>query len=49
MESDLVLVNTNLGPIKGTQRVSYLGDQFFSFRGVPYAQPPVGALRFKVL
>lgn len=48
MDSDLVVVNTALGPIKGNRRTSYLGDEFFSFRGVPFAKPPVGELRFKV-
>lgn len=47
MDADLI-VQSALGPIKGNRRVSYLGEVFFSFRGVPYAKPPVGELRFKV-
>lgn len=38
---DLV-VKTTAGPVRG-----YLNDGIRTFRGVPYAEPPVGPLRFK--
>lgn len=36
------LVNTSGGMVRG-----YLRDGLVEYRGIPYAQPPVGALRFK--
>lgn len=44
--SDLVLT-TALGKIRGTLLPSQVGRNFYAFRGIPYAKPPVGALRFK--
>lgn len=41
-------VVTNLGKIKGSNMVSHHGKPFYAFRGIRYAQPPVGELRFKV-
>uniref|UniRef100_A0A1B0G120 Carboxylic ester hydrolase n=1 Tax=Glossina morsitans morsitans TaxID=37546 RepID=A0A1B0G120_GLOMM len=40
-------VNTDLGKIKGLEMTSRLGEKFWSFRGIPYAQPPIGDLRFQ--
>jgi para-nitrobenzyl esterase len=34
--------NTNCGPVQGLAK-----DGAFSFRGIPYAEPPVGTLRWK--
>lgn len=48
MASDTVVIETNYGPVRGIKRISAVGDEFFSFRGIPYAKPPVGGLRFKV-
>lgn len=45
---DTTIVETSFGPVRGIKRTSAVGDQFFSFRGIPYAKPPVGELRFKV-
>ncbi|XP_036336478.1 venom carboxylesterase-6-like [Rhagoletis pomonella] len=44
--SDMVLT-TALGKIRGTLLPSQAGRNFYAFRGIPYAKPPVGALRFK--
>lgn len=41
-------VVTNLGKIKGSNMLSHHGKPFFAFRGIRYAQPPVGELRFNV-
>ena len=38
----------NLGQLRGTQTRTAFGRKFYAFRGVPYAQPPVGELRFRV-
>lgn len=48
MTSPAVIVVTTYGPVRGNQRTSFMGDKFYSFRGIPYAKPPVGDLRFKV-
>lgn len=42
------VIKTTFGPVRGLQRTSKLGELFYSFRGIPYAKPPVGPLRFKV-
>lgn len=39
---------TEYGIVSGTVGVSRSGRQFASFKGIPYAQPPTGDLRFKV-
>ncbi|XP_069694913.1 venom carboxylesterase-6-like [Periplaneta americana] len=41
------VVHTQQGTIHGTYLVSSSGRQFAAFQGIPYAQPPVGKLRFK--
>lgn len=44
--SDLV-ITTALGKIRGTILPSQAGRNFYAFRGIPYAKPPVDNLRFK--
>lgn len=41
------IVTTGLGKVKGNVLESRLGNFFYSFRGLPYAKPPIGNLRFK--
>ncbi|EFX78599.1 hypothetical protein DAPPUDRAFT_105048 [Daphnia pulex] len=36
-----------LGGLRGSQMVSSSGRKFDAFRGIPYAEPPVGNLRFR--
>ena len=43
-----VVVETTLGSIRGSSLVSNSSRHVLSFRGVPYAEPPVGLLRFQV-
>lgn len=42
------VVVTGLGHIRGGVLRSRLGELFYAFRGIRYAKPPVGDLRFKV-
>lgn len=44
----MVLVTTQEGVLRGKTAKDLNGSEFFSFQGVPYAQPPIGELRFKV-
>lgn len=43
-----VVMIPSLGQVIGTFSSSSKGRKFSSFRGIPYAKPPVGKLRFKV-
>ncbi|XP_068630895.1 carboxylic ester hydrolase-like [Battus philenor] len=42
-----VTVGLRHGKLRGSNRVSGFGFTYTSFKGIPYAQPPVGKLRFK--
>ncbi|XP_034484528.1 esterase B1 [Drosophila innubila] len=39
--------NTTHGPVRGVLRKSMYDELYYSFDGIPYAQPPLGELRFK--
>lgn len=42
-------INTNSGQIRGKQnRTLFENMAYYSFRGIPFAQPPISNLRFKV-
>lgn len=42
-------VETDKGSVRGIQRETLVHKRkFYSFKGIPYAKPPVGKLRFKV-
>ncbi|XP_031634578.1 juvenile hormone esterase-like [Contarinia nasturtii] len=46
---DSLIVNTKSGPVKGVlQRTCKGGKLYRSYRGIPYAEPPIGDLRFEV-
>lgn len=47
-ESELPVINTNLGQIRGRVLESRLGKPFIAFRGIRYAEAPINDLRFKV-
>lgn len=50
VSSTTVRVRTDNGDIEGTVAKSMFGKRnFYSFKGIPYAKPPIGDLRFKVL
>lgn len=44
----MVQVKVTEGFLEGELVNNEFGGQFCSFKGIPYAQPPVGDLRFKV-
>ncbi|XP_046639107.1 venom carboxylesterase-6-like isoform X1 [Daphnia pulicaria] len=37
----------SLGQLRGSKMVSSSGRNYYAFRGIPYAKPPVGNLRFR--
>ncbi|CAD6234004.1 GSCOCT00007468001.2-RA-CDS [Cotesia congregata] len=48
LNKDRPIVEVHEGKLRGVQEKNYNGtDYFYAFRGIPYAKPPVGDLRFK--
>ncbi|CAG2054512.1 unnamed protein product [Timema podura] len=47
-EAETVTVTTSQGILRGSVNTSSIGQQYYSFQGIRYAQPPVGPLRFKI-
>lgn len=45
---EIPISETEGGRISGILEETVNGREFFSFYGIPFAQPPVGKLRFKV-
>lgn len=43
------MVSTPYGQILGTYSTSYEGNVYSQFLAIPYAQPPIGSLRFLVI
>ncbi|PSN36673.1 hypothetical protein C0J52_16277 [Blattella germanica] len=41
------IVHAQQGPLQGVYQTSRYGRKFMAFQGIPYAQPPLGELRFK--
>lgn len=48
LSKDEPIVVTSLGSILGSVKTTRKGFDFYAFRGIPYAEPPIGELRFKV-
>ena len=42
-----VLITAGQGRLKGSYMTSSSGRKFAAFRGIPYAEPPIGQLRFR--
>lgn len=47
-EAKSIVVKTTHGPVRGSIATSRKDLKFYSFKGIPYAKPPLGKLRFKV-
>ncbi|KAF5273121.1 hypothetical protein FQA39_LY07611 [Lamprigera yunnana] len=41
------IVKIKYGKLRGTIGVDYDGNKYYRFQGIPFAKPPIGALRFK--
>ena len=46
-QKEVPRVKTRLGDISGYYKTSWGGEQYEAYEGIPYAQPPVGNLRFQ--
>lgn len=43
------IIHTNKGPVQGEILQTVLNQtEYLSFRGIPYAKPPIDELKFKV-
>lgn len=42
-------MQTQNGVLQGRLKILENGQSYYSFLGIPYAQPPVGNLRFRVM
>ncbi|ALC45325.1 alpha-Est7 [Drosophila busckii] len=45
--NEFVIADTEYGKVRGVKRLSLYDTPYFSFEGIPYAQPPIGELRFR--
>jgi len=45
---DSPIVEISTGKIKGKEKTSRQNREFFAYRGIPYALPPLEDLRFEV-
>uniref|UniRef100_A0A1A9W1E3 carboxylesterase n=1 Tax=Glossina brevipalpis TaxID=37001 RepID=A0A1A9W1E3_9MUSC len=45
--NDSEIIYLPVGQIRGIKRQTIYNDDYYSFEGIPYAQPPIGELRFK--
>ena len=47
-DQEYVTIETEQGTLQGVVKAARNGDQYHSYRGIPYAQPPIDELRWKV-
>lgn len=46
---DIKVVNTNDGDVRGLRKTTIRKNvDYYSFKGIPYAEAPIGELRLKV-
>ncbi|XP_044731315.1 uncharacterized protein LOC123294258 [Chrysoperla carnea] len=45
--TDFKVVRVKQGELRGRAEYNFNGEKFYSYKGIPYAAPPVGKLRFK--
>ncbi|KAJ9588465.1 hypothetical protein L9F63_018198, partial [Diploptera punctata] len=45
--SSTVTINIAQGALRGKEETTKAGFKYYSFKGIPYAKPPIGSLRFK--
>ena len=49
LDANLEIVNTKNGPVQGaTLQTIFENKAYIAFRGIPFAEPPIKSLRFKV-
>ncbi|XP_057335725.1 uncharacterized protein LOC130674421 [Microplitis mediator] len=41
------IIEVHQGKLRGVEQLTVNGNNYFAFRGIPYAKPPIGELRFK--
>lgn len=47
--NETINIKLKQGDLSGTIEKTFLKKQdYYAFRGIPYAEPPIGRLRFKV-
>lgn len=42
------IIKVEQGELQGGEGITENGKKYFYFKGIPYAEPPIGDLRFKV-
>ncbi|KOX67999.1 Acetylcholinesterase [Melipona quadrifasciata] len=47
MSRENTVIRVKQGQLRGTVEKNRYGDEYLAFRGIPYAKPPLGPLRFK--
>ena len=47
--SDNKIIQTQGGKVRGSKELTALENkEYYAFKGIPFAEPPIGNLRFKV-
>ena len=42
------IIKTTAGRVSGITEKSFFGKEYLAYYGIPFAEPPIGNLRFKV-